>query len=230
MTRFRVTLILDGRKDRRYRDTITGARRKAAAFREAHPEATVLIETLESDGKTWSLLHPDTGSRSLAPRRPANELPARVEDPVQNHTRIQRDWYWEGNVQDRFCKWLEAEGWTIVCAADTAGKMRGTDVVAERGCTRLLAEVKGFPSTTYADPRRAGEKKRTKPRLQARHWFAHALLKAAQLREVNRDAVVAIVLPDMDRYRELLESAASSLRKLGFRVFLVRESGAILEW
>jgi hypothetical protein len=88
-----------------------------------------------------------------------------------------RAWSWEGNVQATLCRWLVHEGWSLTQVVDTASKQQGTDIVAERAGSRMHVEVKGFPSTSYADPRRAGETKPTAPALQANHWYAGRSLR-----------------------------------------------------
>lgn len=138
-----------------------------------------------------------------------------------------RPWYWEGNVQSALCTWLVEEGWTLVQAANTATKERGTDVVAARDGARLHVEVKGYPSTTYADPRRAGEPKPTQPSLQAGHWYAKALLAAVRLRERHPQDAVAMAFPDMPRYRSLLAETAHSLQTLRIDVLFVAETGSV---
>jgi len=77
------------------------------------------------------------------------------------------EWFWEGNVQATVVRHLAELGAIVQSVADTATKARGTDVVATLGGRHVHIEVKGWPSTSYADPRRASEIKRTQPTLQA---------------------------------------------------------------
>lgn len=141
-----------------------------------------------------------------------------------------REWYWEGNVQAMLCCWLEGQGWTLTQVADTASKERGTDIVARRGGQRLHVEVKGFPSKSYADPRRANEVKRTDPTLQAKHWYADALLKVLRLRETHPEDRVAMAFPTKPRYRSLLAETATTLRTMRIDVFLLEEDGEATDW
>ncbi|RSM48482.1 hypothetical protein DMB66_46210, partial [Actinoplanes sp. ATCC 53533] len=90
-------------------------------------------------------------------------------------------WPWEGAVQAVFVDALQHHEWLITATADTATKAPGVDVLAIKGNRQLGAEVKGWPSTGYADPRRAAEVKRTQPSTQAGHWFSQALCKAVML-------------------------------------------------
>jgi hypothetical protein len=62
---------------------------------------------------------------------------------------------------------------------------RGIDLLLERDGGRLAIEVKGFPGTVYARGPKKGEAKPTQPALQAKHWFAEALLSAIQCKSRN---------------------------------------------
>ncbi|MFE9188865.1 hypothetical protein ACFYL6_04565 [Micromonospora sp. NPDC007208] len=141
-----------------------------------------------------------------------------------------RDWSWEGNVQAALCRWLVHEGWSLIQVVDTASKQQGTDVVAERAGSRMHVEVKGFPSTSYADPRRAGETKPTPPALQANHWYGAALLKALRLREKHPDECVAMAFPEAAQYRRLLGETQTAIRNMRIDVFLVAEKGLVTRW
>src|SRR5262245_933337 len=105
------------------------------------------------------------------------------------------DWFWEGSVQASIARYLVESGWVVESSADTASKARGIDLVAIKGDRRLAVEVKGYPSTSYADPRRAAEKKKTNPTVQAAHWLAQAIFKAMRMRSALPDAEIAIGLP-----------------------------------
>lgn len=139
----------------------------------------------------------------------------------------QQEWFWEGNVQALVVRHLAALGAVVHSVADTASKAHGTDVVATVDGRRLHVEVKGWPSTTYADPRRAGEVKRTQPTVQAKHWYAEAVLSALRLRGRYAEDRVAVALPAFDRYRRLAEETAPTLGVVGIEVWFVDESGEV---
>jgi hypothetical protein len=80
------------------------------------------------------------------------------------------DWHTEARVQAMLIKYLRREGWEIVRSADTARRERGIDIEATREIETVAIEVKGFPGRNYADPRRAGERKKTQPTTQAKGW------------------------------------------------------------
>ena len=93
----------------------------------------------------------------------------------------------------------------------------------------MHVEVKGWPGREYADPRRAGQTKRTQPTLQAAHWFAGAVSSALKLRESHPHDRVVVALPDFPRYRRLHAERAHPLRLLGIEVWFIAESGLVEE-
>lgn len=154
------------------------------------------------------------------PVGPSGIVPEQQGDP-------QHDWHWEGNVQAAMVEHLLAQGWTIVSAADTATKEPGIDVLAERGGRRLAVEVKGYPSDRYMRGKRRGERKPTRPPVQARHWYAGALLTTMLTKGTHPDWALALAFPDFPTYRSLLERTASSLRALDVAVYLVSDGGRV---
>jgi hypothetical protein len=140
---------------------------------------------------------------------------------------VSDDWFWEGNVQAAIAQFLGASGWIVTGLADTASKARGFDITARQGSRHLVVEVKGFPSKDYADPRRAGEQKKTNPLNQAPKWYAQAILKAMRTRDSLPTAEIAIGLPDYPRYRTLIQQTEGSLRDLGLGIYLVGDRGDV---
>jgi len=136
-----------------------------------------------------------------------------------------RQWPWEGSVQAVFVDLLRERGWSITAAADTATKAPGVDVLASKSDRRLGAEVKGWPSAGYADPRRATEVKRTQPSTQAGHWFSQALLKAVMLLDSHPGHESLMVLPDYPRYRDLAERTRTGRRAANFHLILLARDG-----
>jgi hypothetical protein len=139
------------------------------------------------------------------------------------------DWAWEGNVQSGVVTQLAATGWRIVAVADTARRQQGADIIAERDGARLLVEVKGWPSTTYARGDRAGQSEPTQPTLQATHWFAEGLTTLIR-RASDLSVRLALALPDMPRYRTLLAEAGWAIQRLDIIVYLVEADGAVRIW
>lgn len=143
---------------------------------------------------------------------------------------VHLDWFWEGNVQVMLGHHLEMSGWRLVSVSDTASKARGIDIQAEKDGQILLFEVKGYPSAVYRDPKRAQEKKKTSPILQAGHWYAQAILKAMRMKSSLPSAQVVIGLPEFKRYKDLFGETKSSLQLLGFQVWGVDEDGVVSIW
>jgi hypothetical protein len=160
--------------------------------------------------------------RSVAPRAPVGA--AMAGEPVAYQAAWHWEgaaWHWEGNVQEAVRQLLVREGWVILSTADAARRSRGDDIRAIRDGITLVVEVKGYPSTTYADPRRQGEVKRTNPSLQAKHWLAEAVLRSIRTLGTQPETTVAIALPEHPRYWALLGEIAGSLERLGITVIVV---------
>lgn len=145
----------------------------------------------------------------------------------QPNVNVPTDWFWEGHVVAMLVVFLVGDGWTIIRCADTASREQGPDIHAERSGETLFVEVKGYPSKHYRDARRAGEKKRTIPSLQAQHWFSHAVLKGMRLQNEFPEATVALGLPEFPRYQGLAREIGDSLATLGLTILFVNEAGAV---
>jgi hypothetical protein len=145
------------------------------------------------------------------------------------HSTGEQEWVWEGNLQSRLATHLAANGWSIIRVADTAQRERGVDIIAGRDGQRLLVEVKGWPSSTYARGARAGQSKPTQPTLQAAHWFAEGLTSLIR-RGAEPGSRLALGLPDMPRYRTLIGEVGWALKRLDITVYLVTAEGAVEIW
>jgi hypothetical protein len=143
---------------------------------------------------------------------------------------VTTDWFWEGNVVNALARSLASKGWKIENQADTHSKERGVDLRASKAGTVLLVEAKGYPSTSYRDPRRAGEHKPTNPTNQAQQWYSHALLKVLRLQTAYPQTKVALAFPDFPRYRSLFGETKLGLEKLGLAVLMVNASGQLTAW
>lgn len=135
-------------------------------------------------------------------------------------------WHWEGHIQARIAEYIQHEGWTLVHAADTATKAQGIDLLFTKGTRRLIAEVKGYPSTVYERGPKQGQTKPTAPANQARQWFSHALLAALIYCGTTNDEV-ALAFPDFGAYRALLEKTSNPLNQLGIGIYFVRSDGSV---
>lgn len=153
----------------------------------------------------------------LGPSRAAPAARPAVGDP--------HGWPWEGHVQSLFAAYLHANGWLVTAMVDTATKAHGVDVLASKEGRRVGAEVKGFPSVGYADPRRASETKTTQPSTQAGHWFSQALMKAVMLLDSHPGHESLMVLPDYPRYRDLAQRTRNGRAAAGVHVVFVGADG-----
>ncbi|HEX6498735.1 MAG TPA: hypothetical protein VF054_06840 [Micromonosporaceae bacterium] len=208
----------------------------ARMFTTSHQHVNQTCRRLAAEGRIvredgGGVIVNRVGGTVPAPRPPSPPPVALAPTATRSTPAVpDRDWSWEGNVQAALCRWLLGEGWSLVQVANTATKERGTDVVVERGLTRLHIEVKGFPSKTYADPRRAGEIRKYPPAMQVTHWYADALLKVLRLREKHPADEVAMAFPEAARYRRLLDETATTLRLMRIMAFLVAEDGSVVRW
>lgn len=151
------------------------------------------------------------------------EIAVRTDPPAARGSDVQAavEWFAEADVQASVVSFLSSAGWHIISTADTASKERGIDIVAERADEAIGIEVKGFPSRSYADPRRADQKKPTRPSTQASHWFAQAILAAMRLRGKHPGWRSVIALPRCARYVNLFTETSDSLTAAGIEVWWV---------
>ncbi|MDF9277747.1 hypothetical protein P4U43_08090 [Arthrobacter sp. EH-1B-1] len=91
------------------------------------------------------------------------------------------------------------------------------------------AEVKGYPTVGYADPKRAGETKKANPKNQAGTWYAKAILAAMKLRSGEPEWANVIVLPVIPYYLELYEQTRGSLDLAKIEVWWIEFSGEMLK-
>jgi hypothetical protein len=164
-------------------------------------------------------LSPPQAARGAAPATAATAEPG-TGAPTGH------EWPWEGAVQAVFVALLQHHGWRVTATADTATKAPGVDVVASRNGRHLGAEVKGWPSAGYADPRRAAETKRTQPSTQAGHWFSQALFKAIMLLDSHPGHESLMVLPDYPRYRDLAVRTRTGRAAAGIHCLLLAADGS----
>ncbi|WP_248761343.1 hypothetical protein [Pseudarthrobacter sp. SSS035] len=138
---------------------------------------------------------------------------------------VSEQWHLEASVQNAFVSALVERGWRILSAKNTASREGGVDVIADLDGQKLGAEVKGYPTVGYADPRRAGEKKKANPREQAGNWYAKAILAAMKLRGAEPGWASIIVLPRIPRYVELYSQTKGSLDRAEIEVWWIERSG-----
>jgi hypothetical protein len=143
----------------------------------------------------------------------APSIPQIVENAVPKFAH----WFWEGNVQSKVIKYLERLGYQIHSFANTATHQRGIDIVAEKGGKTLWVSVKGFPRGTA----------KTNPLVQAGHWFKQAIFDMIEYRERDKNASLAVALPDYPRYRALAQKITWVKPIANFSYFWVKENGEV---
>jgi hypothetical protein len=149
------------------------------------------------------------------PERSAQLWAPTSQQPVAAPVDCERPWYWEGNVQAVAAAWLEAQGWVITQAADTATRAPGVDLVARRLPDKeLWVTVKGWPESC--------------PHTQARHWFAGVLFDLVLYRNENSHLYLAAALPDgYATYRNLAERTTWLRRTMPFTLIWVAADGKV---
>jgi hypothetical protein len=190
---------------------------EGAIYRERGPQGKLVNFAARKQNKTSTVLTEPKNTLPLIKEHAAASASDRQDASSMD---LPGDWFWEGRVVDALERYLINHGWTILSKANTFLKQQGIDIHASRAGKDLLVEVKGYPSTAYRDPKRAGEQKPTNPTNQAQHWYSHALLKALRLQGQHPDATVAIAFPDFARYRTLFGETRTSLEKLGIGFML----------
>lgn len=214
-----------------------GKRDELLSLLAKHPEGLTDAELARMSGSSHQtvnqtcrrlaaeqLIHRDDLDRPIMNFANGDVAPAEcLSVPATHH----EEWFWEGNVQSMVVRHLASWGAALRSVADTASKARGTDVVAALDGQLLHIEVKGWPSSIYADPRRAAEVKRTQPTVQARHWYAEAVLSALRLRNKHPIDRVVIAFPDFARYRNLAAETLATLAMVGIEIWFVSESGEV---
>ena len=137
------------------------------------------------------------------------------------------EWFEETNVARKIVAWLRGEGWTILRFNEDK-RQRGPDIVVAKAGRKMIIEVKGYPSDKYVRGEKKGQKKPTPPKLQAKHWFAEALLAITREKRREPGSIVAIGLPRKPVYEELIEEVKDILCKCLNPLFiLVHENGEV---
>lgn len=130
-----------------------------------------------------------------------------------------KPWFWEGKVQSQIVRYLSAQQYDIRSVADTAGRQRGIDIVAERDGEELWVSVKGYPEGTA----------KTNASLQAGHWFKQVIYDMIRYRGESDSVSLRVGLPDFSRYRSMAEQIEWFKVAARFHYYWVREDGDVTE-
>jgi hypothetical protein len=139
----------------------------------------------------------------------------------------EKDWFWEGNIQQKISDYLILAGFTEVKTVNTALKDKGPDISGEKDGIKWVIEVKGYPSDKYVqdtDRYTKGEVKRTNPPTQARHWFSEALTSILLTKSEDPTKMICLGFPQNDVYASYLNRISYIRGKLDIYVFLVDEN------
>jgi len=143
------------------------------------------------------------------------------------------DWYYEGQISRNLVLYLKDKGYEILKDNSSNPNARGEDIIAvsPQG-VREVIEVKGYPTGFYTKGERLGEKNRTNPKLQAKHWFSEGILSCLvnhSKHKASGDFLLALAFPLMERYRELIRKVEDYFtdNNIPFKVYFVDENGKV---
>lgn len=140
----------------------------------------------------------------------------------------ENDWFWEGNLQEKISVYLQKQGFDVI-TADTRKKTTGADIIGTKSNEGIIVEVKGWPSDKYMDGGKQGQPKPTRPTLQAKHWLSEVFLAIVRRKLEYPNHILAIGLPEHERYLSLLSEIRWATEKLDIKVFIVKENGQVIE-
>jgi hypothetical protein len=136
------------------------------------------------------------------------------------------EWFEETNVATKIRDYLVDTGYSIQKFNDDK-TTKGHDIVAIKDGKTLVVEVKGFPSDKYVNGKNKGQKKRTHPNLQSKHWFSEALTALLTAKSLDWEVTIAMGLPHHDKYLETIEKLRAINEKIGIIYFIVHKDGCV---
>lgn len=140
--------------------------------------------------------------------------------------RYEDEWFEETNIARKIRDFLMENGYEITKFCEDK-REKGHDIEAEKEGQKIIMEVKGYPSDKYVRGPDKGDKKRTDPKLQAKHWFGEALLSLLKAKSKNPECKIIIGLPRFKVYERLLEDISFVMEKLEIGHVLVDENGNV---
>lgn len=118
----------------------------------------------------------------------------------------------ENEVVDMVISKLQELDFKIISSCDT--RTKGIDIVAEKNNRKILIEAKG--GTTSKKSTKEG---RPFDRNQAKTHISVAIFKLLQLKEQNKDALLAMALPYEKDHFEFISSIKTSIDELEIIIF-----------
>jgi hypothetical protein len=138
------------------------------------------------------------------------------------------EWFEENNITEKIKNYLVLNGYEII-KYNKDKREKGHDIEAKKDGIHYIIEVKGYPSDKYVSGNKKGSAKRTDPRLQAKHWFAEALLSLLLAKARNMNIKIILGFPRFPRYHKLLEEISPVAKKLDLGCIFVAENGLVTE-
>mgnify|MGYP001313635857 CR=1 FL=1 len=127
----------------------------------------------------------------------------------------------EDQVVELLATWFKKQHFTEV--TKTLGHLHGVDLEVLRGDERIVIEAKG------ARGNKADRKKDFFDAVQIKVHFGMALVKAMELKEMEKGAIVAIAQPDDPQVRAAVGDIVPQLARMGIRHYWVKPDGKVIE-
>jgi len=140
--------------------------------------------------------------------------------------RYEDEWFEETNISKKIKDYLENEDYEI-SKFNANKREKGHDIEAKKDNLEFIFEVKGFPSDKYVRGVEMGQKKTTNPNSQAKHWFGEALLSLIVAKSEKPEIKIALGLPMIKKYKDLINKVAYFRKKFDLCCYLVDEKGEV---
>lgn len=145
------------------------------------------------------------------------------------------DWFYEGNVSRVLVEYLKSQ--SCKCNKDNSDAIHapGADVIVFKDGKKEIIEVKGYPSDKYMTGNKKGQKNRTKPSSQAKHWFADCMKSTIfnykRYKDKEHTLQLAMCFPDDEDgvYRKQIDEIKPffSDANIGIKVYFVDKEGKV---
>jgi hypothetical protein len=151
---------------------------------------------------------------------------------MHSEQRQDRNWFREGNIQERVIEFLEdEEGFTILSPGHSVGPEQGLEIVAERYVDGIaihrLVLVLGWPGPVHEQSESQGQAHAARPEATARSWIAQTLLDLALGRGDSPDVELGLALPAIASYIRYLQRLRWFLAAARVYVYLVSQAGGV---
>lgn len=133
------------------------------------------------------------------------------------------DWFYESRIQQVIRDSLISDGWNLLEESTTSTREPGPDLLMEKNSEKLRIEIKGWPSKNYIKGTNKGQKKKTNPATQARHWFGESLLTLILAKCKDPNLQIAMGFPDKNTYRKKWNEIKWLREKMDLSVYWVNE-------